>query len=370
MHSILCLAYGGVQVLTLNVEKRIQEEYSFIYLIDYSNKKDKEFIEANNLNYKTLNICEKSSFILKAWRLFWFTYRSLKQLRPQIYHINDTYAGTALVRLTAARLAGIKTVVHSHQSFPGDYLRKMKRSRVIANRALGIILSLLSDQLVACSKQAADWMFGYNNTNKLTIVKNGINLNKFVFCADSRERTRNKLGIDKRDYVIGHVGRFDEQKNHKMLIEIFATMQRNRQNLKLLLIGNGDLFDTVYSQIIAENMIEKVIIIKETREVEQYLCAMDLFLFPSLYEGFGIAAIEAQVSGLVCMLSNAVPDEAVISKRASIINNKDPVTWIRQALIHVARGFYSRNVDIRQFELFSIEHTANSYKDIYRRVLF
>ena len=118
--------------------------------------------------------------------------------------------------------------------------------------------------------------------------------------------------------MIGHIGRFEEPKNHSFLIRVFEEYHKRNPNAKLLLVGRGSLRNAIRSQIAAASLNDAVILLDETSHVERLYAAMDLFLFPSLYEGLGLVLLEAQASGLHCLVSDAVPKEARITARCTV----------------------------------------------------
>lgn len=132
------------------------------------------------------------------------------------------------------------------------------------------------------------------------------------------EEIRAMYGIPMNAFVIGHVGRFTNQKNHSKLIDIFAAIKERKSDAYLLLLGGGELQDTIKSKVEKLNLCDSVIFCGVRTDVNKYLCAMDAFVFPSTWEGLGIVAIEAQASGLECYLSRELPKEVEVT---------DAVTW-------------------------------------------
>lgn len=140
----------------------------------------------------------------------------------------------------------------------------------------------------------------------------------FRFCTEYGEEIRAMYGIPMNAFVIGHVGRFTNQKNHSKLIDIFAAIKERKSDAYLLLLGGGELQDTIKSKVEKLNLCDSVIFCGVRTDVNKYLCAMDAFVFPSTWEGLGIVAIEAQASGLECYLSRELPKEVEVT---------DAVTW-------------------------------------------
>ena len=152
-------------------------------------------------------------------------------------------------------------------------------------------------------------MFGVDNT---VILNNGIDFDRFENVLE-KEKVRKQEGIPEHAYVIGHVGRFQKVKNHEFLIEVFAEIHRKREDAFLLLIGNGPMQEQIENQINKHGLESCCKILSRRTDIPDLLGAMDKFVFPSVYEGLGIVLIEAQKAGLECIISEAVPNEAIVS---------------------------------------------------------
>lgn len=198
-------------------------------------------------------------------------------------------------------------IAHSHNAIPSN------------NFIQGVFFYFLQQiivrnatHLAACSKAAALYQFGKEAAERAVIIKNGIDTKKFRFCEEIRVHIRQKLQVE-NNFVIGHVGRFNKQKNHQFLIEIFRSISQQNTSAKLLLVGAGELENTIRDMVDSYGLTENVIFAGVTDRVEDYLCAMDVFVLPSLFEGLGIVNVEAQAVGLPCIVSDVVPKEAAVT---------------------------------------------------------
>ena len=169
----------------------------------------------------------------------------------------------------------------------------------------------------ACSKIAGKWLFGKEiaNSSNFKVIHNGVDLQKFKFNENVRNKIRKELNIQEETIVIGHVGRFTEQKNHDFLIDIFAEIHKKNENTLLLLVGTGPKEDEIKEKVKMLNLEDYVIFAGFINNVNEYLFAMDIFLFPSKYEGLPLSLIETQATGLPCYTS-----EKVVTKEAKITN--------------------------------------------------
>ncbi|MGI6601642.1 MAG: glycosyltransferase family 1 protein [Dethiobacteria bacterium] len=167
----------------------------------------------------------------------------------------------------------------------------------------------------ACSHKAGKWLYGDN----YMVLKNGIELNRFIFNQKVREEYRKKLGILNKK-VIGHIGHFSYQKNHEFLLDIFYEVHKQDNNYVLLLIGDGTLRKHIEEKVYLMGLENYVIFLGETTEIPQLLCAMDLLVFPSHFEGLPLTLIEAQASGLKCLISDVISTEVQVTDLIDFIS--------------------------------------------------
>ena len=156
-------------------------------------------------------------------------------------------------------------------------------------------------------------------SGKVQILNNAIELEKYAFNPEARDRIRREYNIGKTDYVIGHVGRFMKQKNHKYLIDIFAEFNNKVPNSYLLLLGTGELEDEIHHYVNGRGLSDRVIFTGSVANVEDFYQAMDVFMLPSLYEGLPVVAIEAQAADLPVLISENVDHSCAITDNVSFI---------------------------------------------------
>ena len=171
------------------------------------------------------------------------------------------------------------------------------------------LISLYTTDLFACSADAGEWMFG---TKDVHILPDAIDIERYAFNLLIRNQTKKALGLDDA-FVIGHVGRFSAVKNHSFLTDVFAQIKRQEPNSKLLLVGAGSEMQAVQQKVKALGLGADVIFTGVRNDVANLMQAMDVFVFPSLYEGLGIVLIEAQAAGLPCVVSDTIPREAYLT---------------------------------------------------------
>lgn len=162
----------------------------------------------------------------------------------------------------------------------------------------------------ACSQAAGKWLFG---DASFKIIRNAIDMQSYAFNSEKRKSIRKKYGVLDDTILLGHVGRFDTQKNHEFLINMFAALTKKNATYKLMCVGDGWLRKDIEKAIQENNLADKVILLGQQENAKHFYNAFDLYVFPSLFEGLGFVLIEAQANGLTCVNSDAVPRETNLS---------------------------------------------------------
>ena len=186
-------------------------------------------------------------------------------------------------------------------------------------------------QLVALHEDMArdlNEMFGINNT---VVIRNGIELDRFLQPGVTKEEKRKEIQIPEDAFLVGHVGRFAAQKNHPFLVDVFREIARKRDNAYLLMVGAGD-HSAVEQKLQEYGLENRYKILSGRRDIHELLAAMDAFVFPSVFEGFGIALLEAQAAGLRCVASDYCPEDVVRTKQCITLPLEAPEKWAQAAL--------------------------------------
>ena len=224
--------------------------------------------------------------------------------------------------LYAAKKAGVPIrISHSHStSNPKEWKRNLIKNilRPFSKR--------YATDYFACSEVAGRYLFGNKafDRGKVKIIHNAIDIDKFKFDEVARKKLRKEFGIKDSTVVIGHVGRFVQTKNHAFLVDIFKKYHERNPDSKLLLVGVGPLEDQIKSKIKKLNLEEFVIFLGQRDDIGKLCSAIDIFCLPSLYEGFGVVLLEAQVSNLLCVASTEIPKEAKLIDNLQCISLKLP----------------------------------------------
>ena len=193
------------------------------------------------------------------------------------------------------------------------------------------LIHIFGTEFIGCGKAAGEWLFGESFFQKKgKIIYNGINTKQFLFSSVKREEMREKLNISDK-FVIGHTGHFMKVKNQQFLISLMPEILKQRPEAVLLLLGDGELKKKNLEYCKALGIEHKVIMTGNVSNVSDYLCAMDVFAFPSLYEGMPLSIIEVQCNGLPCIISDTVPEDVFLTDLIRPLSLKSPKeNWIRE----------------------------------------
>lgn len=303
LHVVGQMNRGGTETLLMNLLKATDRslfQYDFVEqtqeLCDYDN----EITELGSKIYRCPTIHLKN---LHTYRLWW---RNFFKTHPEYQIIHGHSRGSAPIYLDEANKAGRVTILHCHNNSFGLGIKGVIR------KVWQKPLKTIADYNFACSYESGVSQFGKNGSFK--VIKNGIFSERFAWNPEVRKKVRAEIGLGDA-FVLGNVARFEEQKNHKFLIEIFNEVQKKQPNSVLLLVGRGTLENQIREQVHRLGLCDKVVFAGLRSDVNELLQAMDTFVLPSHFEGLGIVNIEAQASGLPCFVSDkVVPPEAKVTE--------------------------------------------------------
>ena len=193
--------------------------------------------------------------------------------------------------------------------------------------------------LFTCGEAYAEWLFGQKNRSRFVQLNNAIDARQYAYCPQIRQRMRQTLGIGEDQLVIGHVGRFDPQKNHKFIIDIFRAVREQNPKAVLLLVGNdsGDGGKEIHQKVEHLGLTQWVKFLGIRSDVADVMQAMDVFLFPSLFEGLSVASVEAQAAGLPVLISDGVPIECKVTDLVHVLPLRAPVEEWAKTILELAR---------------------------------
>lgn len=262
-----------------------------------------------------------------------------KALKAEPYDIVHDHGNSSMmaIELTIAKFAGVKNrIAHCHTK--GN---KEKWNYKILMHAFKHSYT----EGFACSKQAGDWIFGQDN---FQVLINGFNVKDFIYSDNERKKIRKTLNLEGR-FVIGHAGRFNNQKNQTFLLEIFKEFIKVKSNAMLLLVGTGPDLEKIKKLVSIHPNKDKIILYGEASDISGLYSAMDIFVFPSKSEGLGLVAVEAQISGLPCVVSDVVPKEIVVGNNVTFVSLKESASSWANTILNLStstekrKDFYNSN---------------------------
>ena len=211
-------------------------------------------------------------------------------------------------------------IAHAHMAFVVGH-----NKGVFINKVMKPVLKLFTTKRMACGKAAGKYVWG--SLDKVTILNNAIDIDSFRLDSKTRLKYRQSLKISEDEIVIGHVGRFNEQKNHAFLIEIFENLclMHPECSFHLVMIGEGELFENIKENVMRSRIASNCHFLGLQPDVNKWMQSFDVFLLPSLFEGLPVVGIEAQATGLPCVFSDSITSEFKMSKRAKFISLQAPV---------------------------------------------
>lgn len=235
--------------------------------------------------------------------------------------------------LKYAKKYGIKyRIIHCHNSQNMDSFL-----RGLLHRWNRLLINKYATDFWSCSDDASKWFFNKKiiESNKYVLVKNAIDLEKFKFDEQIKKEYREKLNVG-NNLVIGHVGRFHFQKNHKFIIKIFNDIVKQNSNAILMLVGIGEDLEEIKKMVSDLGISDKVLFLGARKDVDKLLQTMDVFLFPSLFEGLPVSLLEAQANGLTIIASEeGVPKEAKIVSNFEYISLKKESSFWANSILNI-----------------------------------
>ena len=274
-----------------------------------------------------------------------------------IVHVHIPNA--AFIILRYAKKYGIKVrILHSHNARGADGAVKKIRNYLLNQWGIRY-----ANQYFACSVKAGNYLFGEKRCGQLVVLPNAIRLERYAFDEKKRKTIRDSLGVKEHELLLGHIGRFAEQKNHEGLLKIFAETRSQGMDTKLVLLGDGELREKTGQLAEELGIKDQVLFAGVVANVPDYLSAMDIFLLPSLYEGLPVVCVEAQAAGLPCLISDQVTREIALTDQIWFLANGNLDSWCDRIRKISAEGC-SRNA-VKGLEQYDIVRQTRNLEERY-----
>ena len=360
LHIAYCFDGGVGKVLTEYYKFIDQNKVSMDFFIACSEKKSEIIRDLEQTGAKIFYKMYSETSSDRKCKLK----NILKENKYNIVHMHGFFF---LSDIIIVRKKGIRNIIlHSHNPVLKE--GKLSKNRLIQHVKNSVIYSAVSDYW-ACSSDAGKTMFGYR---KFKVLPNAIQIDNYLFDDQIRHKYREMLDVRDK-YVLIAVGRVTRQKNYDFLLEVFKRVLEIDNRIELLIIGNGDLLEVTKTKVNKMGLSENVRFLGGRGDVPELLMSADMFVLPSLFEGFGIVALEAQASGLPCLISNGFPEEVMVSdltKRIST-NSENIDQWVDEILAKKQKNTEERimyNNVLKKTE-FNIQTASNLMVTLYSEIV-
>ena len=362
LHENVIMDPGGIEALLMNVYRHIdRDKIQFDFMV---HRPDHAFYEdeIEKLGGRVYHTPKFSPFP-GAYQQYMDSVEQILRDHPE-YKVIHAHAELNLWPLMIAKKLGIPTrIAHSHNA------RTTVNLKYFLFLYEKLFIKNYCTDMFMCSTPAGKWTFGSKvvSDGKCVFIKNGIETERFDFNKEVRAKKRIELGLGNK-FVVGHVGRFMEQKNHTFLLDIFAEIHKQKPDSVLLLISDGRLMDEIKRKTAQMGLADNVMFLGNRGDVNELMQAMDVFLFPSLWEGLPLTGIEAQTAGLPVLMSDVITNEVCITNNIYTMSLKQSAKVWADKVIDVCKDY--RRISTRQQIIdagFDIRTTAQWLQEFYLR---
>lgn len=357
LHIFAALDSGGVSNFVVNLYREIdKEKVQFDFAITSGQKA---------LYDDEVRMCGARVFYFDISRsLLSNLHRIIREKGPFCAVHSHLFFYSGLL-MAEAKAAGIPIrISHAHNANTGE---SRSFPRVAYERGMQGLIRLNATHLLGCSEKACRYVFGSTvmQDPRAMVIPDGIDCRRFSFDPRARQEVREQYGLSDK-FVVGHVGHFNPAKNHEKILSVFRKICERRPDAVLLLVGDGELEGEVRKEAADPLLAGRVIFAGAHKDVERFYQAMDVFLFPSRYEGFGMAMIEAQAGGLACVASDVVPSETDVDGRTVFLPlEAEDDLWAAKLLEAPERSTLACE---KVREKYSSFHTAEILMSIYEGI--
>lgn len=331
---------GGAETATLNYYRTIDRSLLQYDFATHSDRPGEYEAEIRSLGGTIHRVPRLTSRNLRQYVMAWW---HLLASHPEYVAIHGHYYTLSALYLAVAKTRGFRVIAHAHSSVPGW--------RGLLIKAFNLPLRYFANETLACSSSAGDFLFGrYAGRKRRTVIlRNAIDAAKYEYNPTMRHKMRESLGVADK-FVVAHVGRFDPVKNHAFLLDVFLEVKRINSQAVLLLVGKGNLKSELQEAAAHLGIGDDVKFLGSRPDVHEMLQAADVFCFPSLYEGLGIAAIEAQASGLPTIISDRLPKELRITDLVQAVSLDSPPAHWAKIVTEAPRGTFQRRSTLKDVQ--------------------
>lgn len=358
MKKIICFVgsmdAGGAETFLMKIYRAIDKnKYQFDFIVNVQEKGfyDDEIKRMGGHIYRTPP---------KSKNLFSNVYQDYKIVKKGNYDaaLRMTSHSLGTIDLVVAKIAGVRRLVLRSTNADSNG----GKCYLFLHKLFSFLPKYIPNVKIAPSKLAAEYLFGKDclDDGSVKILHNGLPLEIYAFSEGKRRTKRKELSLEGK-FVLGHVGRFTLQKNHEFLIDIFYDVYKSNKDARLVLIGKGELEEKIKDKVDKLNISDVVKFLGVRNDISELLMAMDVFVFPSFFEGMPNVVIEAQATGLQSIISNTITVEAKVTDRVSFIGLSEKRKWVSAVNYIYKNESYDRNHYTNAMETYNIKDTINSF---------
>ena len=352
LHIVPNMQSGGLEAFIMNLYRNVDKErFQFDFLVHYKERKfyDDEIEKTGGKIYR-FSLREDNNFIKYIFQLNKF-FKEHKEYK--IIHCHMSSIGAIVFFI--AKLNGVQVrIAHSHNTDTEKSLKGFIKALIMKP------YKYFSTINFACSESAGKYLY---KNRPFTVIPNAIELEKFKYNKEIRNKVRQELGCEDK-FVIGHVGRFELQKNHEFLIDAFYEAYKDNKNIELLLIGNGNLYNNIKEKVKKLKLEKSVKFLGVRKDINELYQAMDCFILPSKFEGFPLTAAEAQANGLPCLFSDTITRTVKLNDNVKFIDINDKYKWSKEMETTELKRVSKLSKNIKKYD---IKYVTKELSRIYEK---
>lgn len=354
---------GGVESVVMNYYRHIDRtKIQFDFICDK---------DSTNIPYDEIEQLGGRVILVPPYqKVFEYQKDLIKIFKDNNYKIVHSHLNTLSVfPLRAAKKAGVPVrIAHSHST-----TNKKEWKKNLVKQILRPFSKVYATDYMCCSELAGRWLFGNKEYDKgnIYLLNNAIELDKFKYDEQLRNKKRKELNIKDDTLVIGHVGRFVEQKNHRFLIDIFNEVHKQKENSILLLVGQGPLMEEMKEKVKTLGIEDSVKFLGQRNDVNELYQVFDVFCLPSLYEGLPVVGIEAQATGLLCVLSDDMTKETKVLNETKFLSLKQSASVWAKIILNKQLMLLDKNNTTKKMSAVGYDINIESFKleKIYKKLI-
>ena len=354
---------GGVESVVMNYYRHVDRtKIQFDFICDE---------DSTNIPYDEIKKLGGKIILVPPYqKVFEYQKDLIKIFKDNNYKIVHSHLNTLSVfPLRAAKKAGVPVrIAHSHST-----TNKKEWKKNLLKQILRPFSKVYATDYMCCSELAGRWLFGNKEYDKgnVYLLNNAIDLDKFKYDEQLRNKKRKELNIKDDTLVIGHVGRFVEQKNHRFLIDIFNEVHKQKENSILLLVGQGPLMEEMKEKVKTLGIKDSVKFLGQRNDIYELYQVFDVFCLPSLYEGLPVVGIEAQATGLLCVLSDDMTKETKVLNETEFLSLKQSASVWAKIILNKQLMLLDKNNTTKKMSAVGYDINIESFKleKIYKKLI-